>query len=202
MGGIRTDLHGRTSLRGLYAAGEAACTGVHGANRLASNSLLEGLVFGARAARAVLADNLPMPSIHDDKPAMPPLNEPEGAESTQTQSVSAQSDQVEDIIARLQRAMWAYAGLLRERSTMQQGLAEVHACAAALEPISSGPTLNRRTFEAKALCRVAEAILRSALARQESRGAHFRNDFPTRNDRDFQKHSIYRSEAPITFEPW
>ena len=60
MGGIRTDLHGRTSLRGLYAAGEAACTGVHGANRLASNSLLEGLVFGARAAQAMLEDGLPL----------------------------------------------------------------------------------------------------------------------------------------------
>ena len=60
MGGIRTDLDGRTSVRGLYAAGEAACTGVHGANRLASNSLLEGLVFGARAAKAMLADGLPL----------------------------------------------------------------------------------------------------------------------------------------------
>src|ERR1035438_4835900 len=59
MGGIRTDLFGRTTLQGLYAAGEAACTGVHGANRLASNSLLEGLVFGARSAEAMLADNLP-----------------------------------------------------------------------------------------------------------------------------------------------
>ena len=60
MGGIRTDLAGRTSLGGLYAAGEAACTGVHGANRLASNSLLEGLVFGARAAQSMLADDLPL----------------------------------------------------------------------------------------------------------------------------------------------
>ena len=60
MGGIRTDLGGRTSLGGLYAAGEAACTGVHGANRLASNSLLEGLVFGARAARSMLSDSLPL----------------------------------------------------------------------------------------------------------------------------------------------
>ncbi len=64
MGGIRTDLAGRTSLGGLYAAGEAACTGVHGANRLASNSLLEGLVFGARAAQSMLADGLSLESRH------------------------------------------------------------------------------------------------------------------------------------------
>ena len=65
MGGIRTDLFGRTSLPGLYAAGEAACTGVHGANRLASNSLLEGLVFGARAAQSMLDDGLPQETGSD-----------------------------------------------------------------------------------------------------------------------------------------
>ena len=74
MGGIRTDLGGRTSLRGLYAAGEAACTGVHGANRLASNSLLEGLVFGARAAQSMLADALPLalPRCRDADPLQAP----------------------------------------------------------------------------------------------------------------------------------
>src|SRR5579863_3528802 len=73
MGGIRTDLDGHTSVRGLYAAGEAACTGVHGANRLASNSLLEGLVFGARAAKAMISDELPMPAIDAAKTASVPM---------------------------------------------------------------------------------------------------------------------------------
>ena len=71
MGGIRTDLGGRTSLGGLYAAGEAACTGVHGANRLASNSLLEGLVFGARAAQSMLADALPLASVEPRSQPLP-----------------------------------------------------------------------------------------------------------------------------------
>src|ERR1035438_9122442 len=74
MGGIRTDLTGRTNLTGLYAAGEAACTGVHGANRLASNSLLEGLVFGARAALSMLADDLPITVAHPPKSVPIPLD--------------------------------------------------------------------------------------------------------------------------------
>ena len=102
MGGIRTDICGRTSLRGLYAAGEAACTGVHGANRLASNSLLEGLVFGARAAKAMLEDALPLVS----------------AESPDRGCTALDANEVEVLeagIGELQHAMWAHAGLLRKR---------------------------------------------------------------------------------------
>src|SRR5271157_5816615 len=109
MGGIKTDLSGRTSLPGLYAAGEAACTGVHGANRLASNSLLEGLVFGARAAQAMLEDSLP-------------LVQAEPAGSGAGASVSA-DDEVEKIIVELRQAMWHFAGLLREEATLKQGIA-------------------------------------------------------------------------------
>ena len=109
MGGIRTDLDGRTSLRGLYAAGEAACTGVHGANRLASNSLLEGLVFGARAAQSMLADSLPLVPV-DAEPGDPePLSPAEEAH-------------VESLIAQLQADMWACAGLLREETTLRKGI--------------------------------------------------------------------------------
>src|SRR5205814_2114840 len=78
MGGIRTDLMGRTTVRGLYAAGEAACTGVHGANRLASNSLLEGLVFGARAARAMTDDDVPPVPVDSEFPAGLPLSGGDG----------------------------------------------------------------------------------------------------------------------------
>jgi len=79
MGGIRTDLAGRTSLSGLYAAGEVACTGVHGANRLASNSLLEGLVFGARAAQSMLDDGLPLAPADAPESALGPLTAEEEA---------------------------------------------------------------------------------------------------------------------------
>jgi L-aspartate oxidase len=199
MGGIRTDLFGRTTLPGLYAAGEAACTGVHGANRLASNSLLEGLVFGVRAAQSMLDDCLPQGRDAEVSLAPPaPLT-------------AAEQARLEEIITTLQAAMWAYAGLLREGSTLRLGLAAQKACAEALAELAGQfgeGKVSRRLAEAQAMNRVAHAILASALARTESRGAHFRNDFPQRDDANFLKHSIFQStssadrEEPVAFEAW
>jgi L-aspartate oxidase len=189
MGGIRTDLAGRTSLGGLYAAGEAACTGVHGANRLASNSLLEGLVFGARAAQSMLADELPLVSLE--------------ATETELGSLSAGEEaQVESLIAQLQADMWAYAGLLREESTLQQGIAAQARCETALAIFVQQGKAGRRLAEAQAMSRVAHAILHSALARTESRGAHFRNDHAKRDDLNFQKHSVIGRDGRVVFEEW
>jgi len=189
MGGIRTDLDGRTSLPGLYAAGEAACTGVHGANRLASNSLLEGLVFGARAAQSMLDDGLVLQTA--DSPQLLPA------------SLTAQEEAgLEETIARLQASMWAYAGLLREESTLRQGFAAQEACAADLERLAGQGKSGRRLTEAHAMSCVARVILVSALARSESRGAHFRNDFPKRDDENFRKHSVVGSDGKIVFEEW
>jgi len=196
MGGIRTDLFGHTTLPGLYAAGEAACTGVHGANRLASNSLLEGLVFGVRAAQSMLDDCSPqgqsLPQGRTDGMSLPdtaPLT-------------TAEQAHLEKIIASLQASMWAYAGLLREDSTLRLGLAAQQSCADALVELSALNKGSRRLTEALAMSRVARAILASALARTESRGAHFRNDFPHRDDENFQKHSLYTGSEPVTFESW
>ena len=189
MGGIRTDLAGRTSLRGLYAAGEAACTGVHGANRLASNSLLEGLVFGARAARSILTDSLSLARAEAESAASAQMSPDEEA-------------RVEDQISRLQAAMWLYAGLLREETALRQGMTAQAACAEVLAGIAARGKSSRRLSEAQALCRVAQAILHAALARRESRGAHFRNDFPHRDDASYQKHSILGNDGRIRFEGW
>ncbi len=191
MGGIRTDLDGRTTLQGLYAAGEAACTGVHGANRLASNSLLEGLVFGARAAQAMLNDGLSFTTLAAPPPAYAPLSVVEEA-------------RVESIIANLQASMWARAGLVRQQSTLLEGLAAQAECEAGLARFVQQGKSSRRLLEACALSRVADAILHSALERTESRGAHFRNDYPQRDDRNFLKHSVVRSgrEAQVVFEAW
>jgi L-aspartate oxidase len=189
MGGIKTDLAGRTSLVGLYAAGEAACTGVHGANRLASNSLLEGLVFGARAAQAMLTDNLPLAVA--DAPLQVPRPLTEHGEQ-----------RVEEYIADLQASMWAYAGLLRQESTLRDGLREQEDCAAGLARLAERGRGSRRLAEAQAMSRVAHAILHSALARQESRGAHFRNDFPQRDDERFLNHSVFGREDHVLFEKW
>ena len=189
MGGIRTDLTGRTNLAGLYAAGEAACTGVHGANRLASNSLLEGLVFGARAALSMLADDLPITVAHPPKSVPIPLS-------------PLEEQTLEEQIAKLQAAMWAYAGLLRQESTIHLGFASQEACAEGLARLVKQGKGSRRLSEARAMIHVAHAILHSALARTESRGAHFRNDYPQHDDERFLKHSIFGREEQVVFEEW
>ena len=182
MGGVRTDVDGRTSLPGLYAAGEVACTGVHGANRLASNSLLEGLVFGARAAEAMRRES----------------GDPVKAEvraSLPTSDVSLPP--VEEAIRRLQQQMWEHAGLLRDAELLRSiDLAEATRYANAI-PSSQW---TRREYEARSLARVARAIVLCALAREESRGAHYRNDFPQRDDARFGTHS-HLTRASVRFGP-
>ena len=192
MGGICTDLGGRTSLAGLYAAGEAACTGVHGANRLASNSLLEGLVFGARAARSMLADALPPASA---SAAPDPGPAPQHLSATESQCV-------ETLIASLQASMWANAGLLREESSLCQALATLAETESALSAVSAAGRTSRRLAEAQAMSCVAHAILISALARTESRGAHFRSDHPRHDDAHFRKHSVLAPDGEVRFEEW
>lgn len=192
MGGIRTDLDGRTTLHGLYAAGEAACTGVHGANRLASNSLLEGLVFGARAARAMLDDSLQAVPVED---APEPLA-----------LLSAEDEtRVEKFVFALQHVMWSHAGLLREDDGLRHGERAIAVCENDLDEMARRGR-SRRLAEARALTRVARAILLAAVARTESRGAHFRNDHPKRDDAHFQKHSALRRLAGgavhVEFKVW
>jgi L-aspartate oxidase len=181
MGGVRTDLDGRATLAGLYAAGEAAGTGVHGANRLASNSLLEGLVFGARAGRK-MRDELKAPSqrVRDLPPAAysnGPLRMP-----------------VEASIGELQELMWKHAGIVRTGEGLKQALGKLEE----LGEKTSRPH-SRREFEARNLQITAMLVARSALAREESRGAHYRTDFPDHNDVKFLKHSVVAGEK-IRFE--
>lgn len=164
MGGILTDVHGRTTLAGLYAAGEAACTGVHGANRLASNSLLEGLVFGALAAESMMSDRRGHAVPHGAAEALtgPPAAKGRTAD-----------EQIERWIDDLRKNMWKYAGLLRDANgleTMQRVLKALQ------ETMPRG--FSRRAIEARNLHAIATVIVLSALGRRESRGAHYRNDFP------------------------
>jgi L-aspartate oxidase len=184
MGGILTDVHGRTTLPGLYAAGEAACTGVHGANRLASNSLLEGLVFGALTADAIVAD-LSRHSAH--KPQSPfPTATPRNTPLTP-------DPDTERWIEDLRNNMWRYAGLLRDARGLQTMQNTLDALASTMPR-----GLSRRAIEARNLHTVASIIVASALARRESRGAHYRNDYP-QHDAE-ARHSVMRN-GELTFEP-
>jgi L-aspartate oxidase len=173
MGGIETDLDARTSLAGLFAAGEAACTGVHGANRLASNSLLEGLVFGARAAAAMTG----------------PLK-PGGCFAVAGDSMAQRIEPARDAPdAHVVRdLMWRNAGLLRSRETLGGLVAQLSAWWAHLARRRTATTSDRELRRLSSLVTVGLLIARAALRREESRGGHFRTDFPLRDDIHWQKH--------------
>jgi L-aspartate oxidase len=172
MGGVRTDLEGRTSLPRLYAAGEVASTGVHGANRLASNSLLEAVVFGARAGRAMrelvqAPFERPLPLA---EPLFPGISEEE-----------------------LRRLAWDNCGIVRSGD----GLAE--ACRRLKgTPLERTASPNRALFELRSMHTVAWLLARCALARQESRGAHYRADYPQSRP-EFRRHSLIRRDHDVTF---
>jgi L-aspartate oxidase len=167
MGGIKTDLDGRSTVPGLYAAGEAACTGVHGANRLASNSLLEGLVFGARVAEAMRNETPQIPS----RGCHPFDSESQGPIGAGLQH--------------LRDAMWQRAAIVRNKQGLQQLHRQILDWKTAL-----GAPATRPTIELRNLITIGDLITRSALAREESRGAHFRTDFPSHDDLRFLKHSV------------
>jgi L-aspartate oxidase len=183
MGGIETDEWGRTSRRGLFAAGEAACTGVHGANRLASNSLLEGLVFGARAAEAMRQP----PSIAPLKPDRVVAV----AEGSSRGRAAASHSQQPAHVLNVPDLMWRHAGLFRTR----EGLMEAVQCLdEAYESVMQGAGVQGRTtvedWRRFNLVTVARLIARAALRREESRGGHFRQDFPARDDRRWRFHVV------------
>jgi L-aspartate oxidase len=168
MGGIRTDDDGRTSLPGLLAVGEASCTGVHGANRLASNSLLESLVFAWRAAAALDAPWAPptfseIQELRDDTAAIAP-------ETSVTALLTPEFPQVRVEREQVQRLMWDHVGLYRSGDGLR------HAAATLASWFVDGETVNDR--ETRNLLELAGVIVRAALEREESRGAHFRSDFP------------------------
>lgn len=173
MGGVWTDLEGRTTLPGLWAAGEVACTGVHGANRLASNSLLEGVVYGARAGRDMAGCAASVPRAAE----VPPF-------------------EVLDLeIEPLRRLAGDLCGIVRGDEGLSQALQRLQA----LEPgRTSSPS--RAGIECANTRTVVELIARCALARRESRGAHYRIDYPEKR-KAFEKHSmISRSQPEVRFE--
>jgi L-aspartate oxidase len=160
MGGIATDLHARSTVAGLYAIGESSCTGLHGANRLASNSLSECFVFARRAVADILSGAAPAP------------RQPSAEELETLRRIPAPP--VADAATRA--ALWRDAGIVRSREGLGRLLQDPHP--------------------------LARLIARSALAREESRGAHMRSDFPQRDPALDHRHVVIGAHEEIGWEKW
>lgn len=178
IGGVRTDVEGKTNIAGLYAAGEVAACGVHGANRRPSNSLLESLVYGARAGKAMCGE-----LREQTNTAIPPHG---------TAMNGPLDSGIEEIIAQTQNVMWNEVGIVRMRAGMQNAIKALEDLAPKLQNPHA-----RRAHEAANLHLAALAVVRSALAREESRGAHYRLDHPDHDDKKFLRHSVVRGEKVL-----
>jgi L-aspartate oxidase len=176
MGGVRTNVWGETTVPGLYACGECACTGVHGANRLASNSLLETVVFAKRVVERALAAG--------DEPSAAP----------RTADAVALSDAQRAEAPRLSRTalqalMWDQVGIVRDGESLRRACATLSAWQAALPP----PT-DRSSHELANLLLCGRLVAEAAFRREESRGAHYRRDFPEPRE-EWRRHIVFRKDA-------
>jgi L-aspartate oxidase len=179
-GGVQTDLDGHTGLDGLYAAGEVACTGVHGANRLASNSLLEAMVFGARAARAAIrtaadaiAEAAPLPHEGGTRPPS------------------------EDVLKQkllLQSVMNDNVGIVRNDRDLERALMAVKTITAWVDEALLAHRPDPDLYELRNLTQVAELIIRSGLSRKESRGLHYTIDYPAPDDTHWKHDTVLNPE--------
>ena len=182
-GGVKAGLHGETNIPGLFACGEVTCSGLHGANRLASNSLLEGLVFGARAVSATVAHkNRVVNSMgvygdallrakNVDTVAERWGRPPRGLSEAAAAWVSSKR-------LRLQKTMWEAAGIVRDHERMKQAIQEIAELYVESRVICETYGVNRELVELRNIVTVGELILSSALQRRESRGGHYRADYP------------------------
>jgi L-aspartate oxidase len=188
MGGVQTDIDGLTSIPGLYAAGEVACTGVHGANRLASNSLLEGLVFGARAGRAMRASGVQTGGRADG----PLTSRTRTAASEARRAADEELPSTEDVQAR----MWRDVGLFRDRIGLSSTLSHLEPAWAAIDAaIRDGVALDADGWRRASVLTVGRLIARAALRREESRGGHFRSDYPQRDDIHWKRRASETRDA-------
>jgi len=181
-GGVLTDLCGRTSLPGLYAVGEVACTGLHGANRMASNSLLECLVI-ADAAAQVIANALPN---HDAIEGIPAWDESQVTDADEEVVVAHNWDE-------LRRLMWDYVGIVRTTKRLQRARRRVELLHAEISEFYGNFRVTGDLIELRNLVQVAELIIRAALKRRESRGLHYTLDYPRQDDTNYRRDTVLRA---------
>jgi L-aspartate oxidase len=179
-GGVKTDLNGETSIRGLYAIGEVACTGLHGANRLASNSLLEGLVTAHRAFEKSTRKNHKRVDI-----SLP-------------EWLSGQVQNVDEMVViahnweEVRRLMWDYVGIVRTDKRLQRAATRLRNLHAEVQEFYWNFKVTTDLLELRNLVTVASLVVDCALSRKESRGLHFTLDYPDRDDRRFQRDTLLR----------
>jgi L-aspartate oxidase len=171
MGGVRTNTWGETTIRGLYACGEAACTGVHGANRLASNSLLETIVFAKRVVQRTLLKEL---RVNEASAEAVSLSQPKPAKVAPLD------------LGALQSLMWEKVGIVRDGRSLAEAKAALSAWQASL-----AESTDRPSHELASLLLCARLVTEGALMREESRGAHYRSDFPERS-KAWHRHIVFR----------
>jgi L-aspartate oxidase len=179
-GGVRTDLHGETSLRGLFAIGEVAATGLHGANRLASNSLLEGVVFAHRCAEKAFR------------------NRPSRLEFSLPEWRPGQVTDVDELVViyhnwdEIRRLMWDYVGIVRTDKRLQRAATRLRNLQAEIQEFYWNFKVSRDLLELRNLAAVAALVVDCALSRRESRGLHYTLDYPERDDARYRRDTTLR----------
>jgi L-aspartate oxidase len=188
-GGVRSDLDGETTIPGLFVAGEAACTGLHGANRLASNSLLEGAVFGVRAAVAS--------ERYYEKPApdfsgVPDWNPGNAVPSDELVVISQCWDEI-------RRFMWNYVGIVRSDRRLMRAQRRIETIKEEIRDFYWNATITRDLVELRNICTVAELIVACALRRKESRGLHYTIDYPQLAQNDPPADTVLRRQDLVGY---
>ncbi len=182
-GGVRTDLHGETDLPNLFAAGEVACTGLHGANRLASNSLLEALYFADAAARA---GSERLASLPRDLPEVAPWEPGSATPSHEAVVITQNWDEI-------RRCMWNYVGILRSDRRLARARRRIEILQDEITEYYWDFLITPDLVELRNLATVAELVIRAASARRESRGLHYNVDHPARDDEHFARDTLLRA---------
>jgi len=167
-GGVLTDIFGRTNISGLYAIGEVACTGLHGANRLASNSLLEGLVFSYQAAKKIISDK-----FSNKFPKVESLKKGRATNPDEAIVISHNWDEI-------RRLMWNYVGIVRSNKRLERALTRIDILKKEINQYYWGFIISQDLIELRNIATVSRLMIKSAVARKESRGLHYNIDYPTK----------------------